>query len=199
MSFIGSFYGLVLAGGFSQRMKQDKSLIQFDDQTLAQRACEKLSGKVEKVFLSIRAEQLVDHQYLEKKSIQILIDDYQNIGPTAALLAAHKFDKSKDWLVLACDFAKITTEDVKYLVGTAHAQPQSEVICYQNKDGFLEPLFAVWRSQALRQLQAEVASGNETGPGRLIQTLSYTSILPLENSSFLNLNYPCDLEALRGK
>ena len=55
-----SLYGLVLTGGHSRRMQRDKAGLAYAGRSQLQRAMQLLAPRVERTFVSIRAEQRTD-------------------------------------------------------------------------------------------------------------------------------------------
>lgn len=105
------------------------------------------------------------------------------IGPAAGLLAAYEEDAHCHWMVLACDYPLMTSSDLKLLV-ELYEEP---VTCFQNADGFLEPLVAIWSPNALQALASNVEVG-KTGPTSTIRQLQGTSLRAIEETSLHNTN-----------
>ena len=89
-----------MAGGRSTRFGRDKAEVEIDGTSMLDRAVEMLGSVVSEVFVSIRREQADDSLRNKHK---LLIDDQQDLGPMAGLLAAHRHSPTHAWLALACD------------------------------------------------------------------------------------------------
>ncbi len=81
--------GLVLAGGRSQRMGQDKAAILIDDTTLLERTVTLLDGCVASVSVSVRSDQADDRL---RRQYPLLLDTGVGLGPANGLRAAHLSD-----------------------------------------------------------------------------------------------------------
>ena len=78
-------YGLVLAGGKSRRMGQDKALLLRAGQSQLSYVAALLEGATERVFVSARHDQQDDP---ERSRFATIVDRYENIGPIAGILSA---------------------------------------------------------------------------------------------------------------
>ncbi|KXJ87865.1 MobA-like NTP transferase domain-domain-containing protein [Microdochium bolleyi] len=96
-------------------------------------------------------------------------------GPAKGLLAAWRAHPEETWLVLACDYPRLTPAAVQCLV-RAHVPP---VTCFRNRDGFCEPLVSIWGPAALAQLARNVEAGRQ-GPSWTIRQIGGT-VLDLPN------------------
>src|SRR6185437_15910850 len=92
-------YGLVLAGGHSTRMKQDKATLSYHGRTQLEWAMALLEGRVEKAFVSVRPGQSDS----VRARFEQIVDTHDGLGPIAGILAAQARHPEAAWLVLACD------------------------------------------------------------------------------------------------
>ena len=90
--------GLVLAGGKSRRMGQDKALLDRGGQSQLAYLAGLLGKKVERVFVSMRADQKDDD---ERGQYARIVDRYEDMGPLAGILSALEEHPETDWLVVA--------------------------------------------------------------------------------------------------
>ncbi|RHZ47824.1 hypothetical protein CDV55_100802 [Aspergillus turcosus] len=115
--------------------------------------------------------------------------DNTGIGPAAGLLAAHHQDESAHWLVVACDYPFISVAALSQL----RREWAVPVICFENKDGFCEPLLSIWSPEALRTLEENIQKAI-LGPSSVVKRLRGKTIRPLEERWIFNVNTPADLE-----
>ena len=79
--------GLILTGGQSKRMGQDKALMRSGSRTQLEQSYDLLQAQLSSVYVSIKASQVND----PVRSQYRLIMDAQNCsGPMAGILSAHK-------------------------------------------------------------------------------------------------------------
>ena len=162
-SNVPELFGLVLAGGSSTRMGQDKALIKFKDQNQLSELVELLGCHVFKVFVS--AKKKSDYPRSE------IIEDSCSIpGPLNGILSASKKFPKNAWLVLACDMPFINHASIQKLI--SNRDTKKNVTCYQNKSGQPEPLFAIYEPKALTGLLNFVAEGNFSPRDYILRTNS---------------------------
>jgi molybdopterin-guanine dinucleotide biosynthesis protein A len=105
------------------------------------------------------------------------------IGPAAGLLSAYRQNSSAHWFVLACDYPLITAQELFRLMD----EFEDPVTCFENSDGFIEPLLSIWSPDALKHLELNVANGKYS-VSRVIQELSGKRIRPIQDQSVFNCN-----------
>lgn len=141
-------YGLVVCGGFSSRMGQDKSLLVYHDQPQRYHVYHLLQQLCDKVFLSCNHRQLTEIApgYLTLPDEQ----PYHNIGPMAALLTAWNRYPEAELLVLGCDYPFLTLDDIRLLCRPT-TQTTATCAAQNPATGITEPLIAFYR-QDIRPL-----------------------------------------------
>lgn len=102
MNFSISINGLVLAGGKSQRMKTDKSLLEFHGKTQLAYTYDLLLPFCRDVYVSARQEQAQNQNYAK---YPLLIDNekFQSAGPLAGILSAVNLNPACLWLDMNLD------------------------------------------------------------------------------------------------
>jgi molybdopterin-guanine dinucleotide biosynthesis protein A len=148
-------YGLVLAGGRSSRMQQDKAALAYHGRTQLEWAMELITPFVERAFVSVRPDQKSDP--VRAKFGQI-VDTAENLGPIAGILAAQSAHPGAAWLVLACDLPFLDAATLKHLVWAR--QENKPATAYRSShDGLPEPLCAIYEPASRDVIAAYVATG----------------------------------------
>jgi molybdopterin-guanine dinucleotide biosynthesis protein A len=135
--------GLVLAGGFSSRMGEEKGLIRYHGFPQYLYAMQLLRYYCNRVYLVCRPEQ--QHLY---SGVNIITDlpAYAGHGPVSGLLSAFDY-KPGAWMVLACDHPYIDKSDLKYLIKMRNHE--AIATAFKNEDtGYIEPLTAIYEKHA---------------------------------------------------
>ncbi|KAF7125716.1 hypothetical protein CNMCM5793_002009 [Aspergillus hiratsukae] len=210
---------LLLAGGHSSRMGTRKELLRVSSDIplfvnlliVLREAC----PKSEVVCLSLRDHDSLkaienDHHITAVTNNQLILNhgtttfpvhvvydgpgvpsehDSSGIGPAAGLMAAHHQDEGAHWLVVACDYPFISVAALSQL----RREWTAPVICFENKDGFCEPLLSIWSPEALNALEENIQKGI-LGPSAVVKQLRGKMIRPLEERWIFNVNTPGDLE-----
>lgn len=181
-------YGLVLAGGESRRMGQDKALLQCDGRSQLRSVFSLLEQVTARQFVSTRREQQHD---AERSRFPQIVDRDANIGPVAGILSAMHEHANVDWLVVACDLPNL---DLQTLVNLKERRAADKPFtAYRSShDGLPEPLCAIYRMGSNAILRAFVEQGLVCPRKMLIR--SDTELLDQPNPAALdNINTPDDL------
>jgi len=149
-------YGLVIAGGKSSRMGREKHLLHYHGMPQYQHVYELLKPYCTQVFLSCNnCEALTTDPPLE-----VLADlpVYSDTGPIAGILSAFHRQPDKDWLVIACDYPLITSDEISGLVACQN-QTNLAAAFYNKTSGFFEPLLAVYKAGCFPLLEENFRQG----------------------------------------
>jgi molybdopterin-guanine dinucleotide biosynthesis protein A len=183
-----SIYGLVLAGGKSRRMGRDKALLERDGQSQLAYIAGLLEDKVERVFVSTRAEQQDDS---ERSRYPRIVDRYEEMGPLAGILSAMEEHPDVHWLVVACDLPNISDKTITHLVKNCSADhPFTAYV--SSHDGLPEPLCAIYRAGSTGIIRRFAEEGIHCPRKILIRSDTYL-LEQADPRSLDNINTPDDL------
>ena len=150
--------GLVLAGGASRRMGQDKALLPMSGPSLPERAASRLARVCPQIALAAGGRDLVPGLPA--------VADGPGAGPAAGILGAAAAYPGRPLLVLACDLPEVPVHLLALIVGArdpggSHgpAGPDWPDWIVPRWGGRLEPLCALYRPRALEALTIAVAAG----------------------------------------
>jgi len=185
-------YGLVLTGGKSQRMNQDKGSIQYFDKDQVTHSVELLEQRCEKVFISCRDEQKENANTINHEQI---IDSVKSAGPTSGILSAMRKHPRAAWLVLACDLPYLREDTIKHLV--IERDTNKDATCYLNPEkNWPEPLCTIYEPKSYIQLLKYFEMGKPCP--RKVLFNSDIKAIPLQNQDDLNnVNTPEQLIAAK--
>jgi molybdopterin-guanine dinucleotide biosynthesis protein A len=148
-------YALVLAGGRSTRMQRDKATLAYHGRTQLEWAVSFLKPHVQRVFVSVRPDQVNDP--IRARFDQI-VDTQENLGPIAGIMAAQAKYPDVAWLVLACDLPFLDDGTLETLISAR--QPLRLATAYRSSHDVLpEPLCAIYEPASREPIVAHVASG----------------------------------------
>ncbi|KAF4960786.1 hypothetical protein FGADI_729 [Fusarium gaditjirri] len=200
----------VQAGGKSTRMGLPKHLLMMPDgRHLYQHHIEvlrKACPEAETVYISLAQDSEMDEllQNVSKisyeatpgeNSIEIILDlessqGDESKGPAAGLFAAYESDPQATWLVVACDYPSITADSLQGL----QACYKPPVTCFQNQEGFCEPLLGVWSPEAISHLKENGKAG-KLSPSSVVRELDGHMYLPDDSEALLrNVNIKSEWE-----
>ncbi|MBC8084659.1 MAG: NTP transferase domain-containing protein [Hymenobacter sp.] len=183
--------GLVLAGGQSQRMGQDKSRLTYHGQQ-EQRAhtAALLAPFCEDVFVSCRPDQVAE---LQAAGLAPLPDTFLGLGPMSGLLSAFQQDPAAAWLVVACDLPFLSATTLTHLVRHRHAGRMATAF-RSPENGWPEPLITIWEPRSYGTLLRFLSLGYSCPRKALIN--SDSELLPPPAPAELrNVNTPQEREA----
>lgn len=181
--------GVVLCGGESKRMGSDKGLLPAGNEVWAERAFSKLSSLDIPVVLSVNAMQMKTYSQIFPHK-KLIADTVSAKGPLKGLLSVHKAYPHKDLLVLACDMVYMNISTLKLLKDSYDRETDLFDYYIYEKEGFIEPLCAVYPSPTLKSLHAKLTSGAlpSFSLQRLISGSRYKNIPVTDVQNFANYN-----------
>lgn len=175
-------YGLVLAGGRSLRMQEDKSLISYHGRPQAEVCYHLLSETCGNVFLSARANQWNEGQF---SCLQQLHDRFLDIGPLGGILTAMISHPQAAWMVVACDLPCLDQATLQTLLKGRN--PFRMATAFQSaEDAFPEPLCAIYEPKSYSRLLQGFGVGVQCPRKMLIN--SSIRMLTLSHNSLENVN-----------
>jgi molybdenum cofactor guanylyltransferase len=186
--------GLILAGGQSRRMGQDKGSIEIHNTNQRRHMVDLVAPFVDDVFLSCRPDQVEQFS----QDFNTIPDKMTDMGPFGAIVSAFFHDPNAAWLVLAIDLpnfgeaalTKLIDNRRPTAVATAYISPES---------GFPEPLASIWEPKSHLHLLQFLQQGYSC-PRKVLINSGNTHLIEAENAMFLdNMNTPEDLEKARTK
>jgi molybdopterin-guanine dinucleotide biosynthesis protein A len=200
---------LILAGGHSSRMGSPKYLLPLHNGPLylhLSRILHEALPETTTHHISL-ADRSVTDEVLRREEVEVpnitdapstitlktIIDDTSlDIGPAAGLLAAHFYDPQATWVVIACDFPLLQATAIRQLVNSY----EPPATCFKNKEGFSEPLLAIWSPQALESLKKNVDNGR-SGPSYTLKTIDSKRIVPTNEDWLVNVNTKVEWDAIK--
>ncbi len=183
-------YGLVLAGGESRRMGQDKAALPYDGRPQLARAFDLVQRHAGRCFVSIRPDQQPDPL---RASYPCIMDrreimDRLGGGPMVGVLSAHVAYPEAAWLVVACDLPMLDDTTLAALVQERNAALAATAYVSES-DGLPEPLCTIWEPATLAALNRQAAR-QKIRPRQML-TGSTVRLLEVKKAGALeNVNAP---------
>jgi len=185
---------LILAGGKSTRMQEDKSKLKYHNEITQETYLAKMCQDIGiETFISKSANE----QETEIDGFQIIKDRYLDMGPLGAILSAFMHDPETAWLVLACDLPYISSPFIERLVKERSVTHFSTA--YRLKENpFPEPLIAIYEPAIYKRMLEFLSLGYACPRKVLINSEVKHVILENEEVAF-NANTPMDKESVFNK
>jgi molybdopterin-guanine dinucleotide biosynthesis protein A len=177
---------LILTGGKSSRMQEDKAQIIYQEQNEVQRLQEILNSICKETYISCRDDQRTLYSNTEK----LIIDSFPFQGPTNGILSAQVYDQKSAWLVVSCDLPYLTETTLKELI--RNRNPFKNATCFINPDkNWPEPLCTIFEPKSFQDLML-YASFNKMCPRKVLMNTPIQT-LPLSiTNALINVNTPKD-------
>ncbi|HKJ42647.1 MAG TPA: molybdenum cofactor guanylyltransferase [Sunxiuqinia sp.] len=182
-----SLTGIILAGGKSSRMGQDKALLNFQGKRLIEYAIDQLKPLCSELLIS------VNQPGYEQIGLELIPDQYKNCGPVGGLHAALSASKTNWNLVVSCDTPFLNQQLFKLLL--ENREGVQAVI--PKRDKGLEPLAALYHRNMSVFFEQKLKAGDyklhrilKEADVKFLDVLELIAQFP---KLFLNLNSPGDL------
>jgi molybdopterin-guanine dinucleotide biosynthesis protein A len=183
-------FGLVLAGGASRRMGQDKATLAYHGKSQLQWSFDSLHEFCERTFVSVRPEQRNEST---RAALPQIVDLEPGIGPIAGINAALTTHPDVAWLVLACDLPFLSRATLQNLV--AQRDRARIATAYRSShDGLPEPLCAIWEPSSAARVSEWIASGKEC-PRKLLINSDVALLDQIDTRALDNVNTPQERDA----
>lgn len=183
--------GLVLAGGKSQRMGENKALLDYHGEPQVAYAHRQFKALGIETVVSCRQEQAD----LYGGNYTLLHDTFDGLGPNGAILSAFRSDPDVAWLVTACDQPLLKSEHLQQLID--QRQPNKLATCFHNPEtAFPEPLITLWEPKAYPRLLSFLSMGYSC-PRKVLINSDVHEIHVTDAAFMKNANTPEEREALK--
>ncbi len=184
-----SLSAVILAGGQSRRMGQDKALVTIDDTTLLYRICTVAQACTDRVYVLSPPRD-----YLLPSGCQWLPEDPPHQGPLRAFAQSLELIES-DWvLLLACDLPYIDPLALQHWIVELEQVPSHSIAYLAHHPKGWECLCGFYRSTCRQSLASFIAAGGNSFQAWL-HNQAVAAIPDPEPSMFVNWNSPADLPA----
>lgn len=188
------YTGIVVCGGRSSRMGEDKSLLVYHQLPQRYHAAHLLQPYCDQVFLSLN-----DTQQDSSGLYPVLTDapELRDTGPMAALLTAAQRLPGRSVLVLGCDYPLMNAGDIASFV--ASVAPEAPATAFYNvAAGLYEPLLACYTARGMALLLQYYAQGLRSLQQWLQQVVAIR-YLPQDMDCMLSVDDPVTAARVRAR
>jgi molybdenum cofactor guanylyltransferase len=194
---VNTVTGIILAGGKSRRMGEDKRFITLGTATLLDRCRSVMTEHFEEVLI-ITAQ---DSPPLDGHGCRVYEDLVADCGSLGGLYTGLHHASCSRIFVVACDMPFLNSQLIKFFVSR---DPDADVVIGRLPNG-LQPMHAVYAKQALpwferraqaRQLKIQDIVLEPSLKIAIAEASDWAGIDPTSRS-FQNVNTPADLAAAR--
>ena len=178
--------GLVLAGGRSRRMGQDKALMVRDGRTQLAATMTLLEPLCDRVFVSVRDAQTTG----DRAAWPQIVDQYGGLGPADGIVSAMSTDAESAWLVVACDLPRLDAATLTRLIG-ARAPDMDATAFRSSRDDLPEPLCAIYEPASREPMRGYLDDGVRC-PRKMLLSMRTRLLPPAGGDTLANANTPED-------
>ncbi len=181
--------GVILAGGKSSRMGQNKSLVLLNKKPLIEHVFNRLKKQVKK--LSINSNEILS---IFPETIQFGDILPGQLGPAAGIYSGLSQSKY-DWVQFCPNDTPFFPENLVTKLSTCIGKTTPKIIL-PSSNGKLEPVFLLCHKEMLNSLKDFISSG-ERKLELWIRSNSFKTIDFNEKDAFININKMTDLQKYR--
>jgi molybdopterin-guanine dinucleotide biosynthesis protein A len=189
--------GIVLAGGRSSRMGQDKAALVLDGRTLLQRACDALTEVADEIVV-VGSPGRALPEIVTPVPVRRVDDEIEGEGPLFGIAAGLEAARSEVAMVVGCDMPYLVPALLRLLAARALEGARLVVPLHEGRP---ESLCSAWRTDALAVIRAHIEAGDRAVMS-VSEDLEAVRLAPEEYReadpdarSFINVNTPAELEA----
>lgn len=180
--------GVVLAGGKSQRMGEDKAFLELNGQSFLQGILQLVKGLTKEVMVIANTKEY------EALDIPVYQDVIKDCGPVGGIYTAMKMAKTPYLLVLSCDIPLLNVAVLEHLI-------EKSLLCDVNiltTEEHWHPLTAIYNSKTIPMFKNAL----DTKKLKLRSLLSLMELHQIPCPEALipclsNINTPNDLKKVR--
>ncbi len=179
--------GIILAGGLSSRMGEDKGIIQLDEYKMVEKIIRLIDPFCNKLIIS------ANNSNYDKFGLKVVNDKTERIGPIGGIISCMREENSNYYLVMSCDTPNIYSLTIAQLFDNLN---NSDVVIFKI-DNRIEPLISLFYKSAVEKIEEEIKHRNFKLQD-VIKNLNYNTIFLKDNEKtkkeFLNINAKNDLK-----
>ena len=174
---------VVLAGGKSSRMGEDKALLPFGGySSLSEYQYSRMRDIFDRVYISSKLDKF-------DFKADIIYDRDSGSSPLNALISALEYLKS-DIFLISVDMPCISTETIERLICSYKSSPEYDIYVAKSKYG-IEPTVAIYKESVLDKAKSRYKQMDFRLTG-LIKSLNYLEVEIDREEEFINLNFKED-------
>jgi len=176
---------IILAGGKSARMKENKALLPIQGIPLIQRISQNLEHHFQEIIISAQSAELF--AFLPYR---VVVDEQPGQGPLMGILCGLEASTNPVNFLIACDIPEIDIPFLHRMMAYTH---QYEIVVPLTGEDKYEPLFAFYNKSVIPRIKNLLKQQTR----QIIQLfpLAQVKYIPLENTGwYYNLNNPVDYQ-----
>lgn len=147
-----SVSAIILAGGQSRRMQNEKSLLPVNGCTLIETIIAQIGPHFDEIIISTAAKD--KFAFL---NLPLIEDEIPGQGPLMAIMSALRVSNHAINFILACDIPFIHIPFLQEILSLAQ---DCDIVVPRYRDGKYEPLFAAYNRGIIPLIEKQIKSGD---------------------------------------
>ena len=180
--------GIILAGGKSTRMKQDKGLVSFQGKLMVSHIIEKLESVTKKIMI------ITQNPAYEQFGYPCFADSIKDSGPLGAIYTGLRYSSTQKNLVVGCDTPFFSV----HILNALRASSGEEAALIAEHNGKKEPLFAIYDRHCMAHFHSCILEGKLKITDALEQlnsaVINFDEAEWITGNEYANINTPEELE-----
>ena len=170
---------LILSGGQSSRMGEEKRLINYHGKTQEQYLFDLLSNYFSAVYVSINQNQTTDLPYVQDLDLGVK-------SPMVGIISAFNHNPDSAWLVVACDMPFVNEKAIEFLI--RYRNSEKFATAFENlEEHFPEPLLTIYEPKIFPKLQEAINQGKKS-PMKVLKNSDIELLQNFDNQWIINAN-----------
>ncbi|HEY4755649.1 MAG TPA: molybdenum cofactor guanylyltransferase [Ignavibacteriaceae bacterium] len=190
--------GIILSGGKSSRMGENKSLLKIGNKTIIERIVELMKDIFSENIIITNTPD--EYKFLQ---LPLYEDIYKWKGPLAGIHSGLTYSKTEKNFVISCDTPLMTKEMIQYIVNFQTRKP----IVFCRAAGYHQPLVGVYKKQIIIEIEKFLSDNDETTDKSFHHFLKKVNaeiidpqdLLFYKDELFFNVNSPDDYTTILSK
>ncbi|EAZ89696.1 molybdenum cofactor guanylyltransferase [Crocosphaera chwakensis] len=194
--FKADLSAIILAGGKSSRMGEDKALIKIRGFPLLQVSATLIRAYANPVY--IITPWIERYQKIVPSGCHLLQEvcpSGESQGPLVGFAQALSYVKTEWVLLLACDLPNLTNQSIEASLQQLHQVSDQATACLPRHDKGWDPLCGFYRSSCLTSLESFIQGGGRSFQ-KWLQSQSVQELFVSDRSVLFNCNTPMDLKRI---
>ncbi len=150
--------GIILSGGKSTRMGENKSFLKMNNKTIIESVVEMMNSIFSKVILITNTPD--EYRFL---NLEIYTDIYKNVGPLAGIHSGLINSETQKNFIISCDLPLMNSEFVKSIVNI----DSEKKIIVSKADGYIQQLCGIY-NKSLIPLISEIIEADNSSEIRVL-------------------------------
>lgn len=186
--------GIILSGGKSSRMGENKSFLKIQNETIIERIVKLMKSIFDEVMIVTNSPD--EYKFL---GLPLYKDIYKNKGPLGGIHSGLTHSKSEKNFVISCDVPLMTEEMIEYIV----EYKSDKTIKFCNAAGYHQPLAGVYSKSLIVEIEKLISGGDVPDKSfhHFLKMVEAETICPeslpfYKHEIFFNVNNPKDYEEI---